>query len=146
MTRRKVQDVLDWCDHEVDHPSQWWAGLCLKMSRTAWGMPVVATSARLWWAKVPQGRRHHDYPKDVPAGAMLYAPLGTFGHAWIAGRDGIGFSIDYRRRGRVDRAAMNLPNWTHDSRVWWTDHDVSTGKRLPLYKDPYNAAKWPNRA
>lgn len=142
MTRAKVQDVLDWCDDEVDHPSMWLKGLCLRMTRMAWLMPVIAPNARTWWDRVPRDHRHHDFGDHVLAGAMLYAPLGTFGHAWIAGRDGIGFTIDYRRAGRVDRAPMNLPDWTHDARVWWTDFDVSKAARLPLMRDPLNKAKF----
>lgn len=143
--RKSVQDVLDWLDHQIDHPKQDWDHMCLSMTRQAWGLPVLAPSAKQWWAKVPDKYKKHTKPENVPAGAMCYGlPNSTYGHAWIAGRGGKGFSVDYRRKGRVDRVPLALPAWTHDEKVWWTNFVPGHGF-LPLYKDPRNHAKWPKR-
>ena len=140
--RRKVQDVLDWCDRQITKPSQGWDHLCMSMARQAWGQPAWAPSARLAWGRVPSKHRHYTTPDKVPAGAICFGLLSTtYGHAWIAGRDGVGFTVDYRRRNNIDRAPMNLPAWTRDNEVWWTDW--SPFGLLPLWDDPRNAAKFP---
>lgn len=142
--RRSVQAALDWMAHEMQHRSQDWSGMCLRSARSAWGLPVLAPSARDWWARVPASHRHHTDVDQVPAGAMCYAPLGHYGHAWIAARGGQGFSTDYRRHGQIDRAPMNLPAWTHDQRVWWTNWVPGAGP-LPLYRDERNHERFPHR-
>jgi hypothetical protein len=129
--RESVHDALEWLRHESAHPSRDWSAMCLSSARQAWGLPVLAHDARAWWARVPDRFRHHTLPKDVPAGAFCYANIGSWGHAWIAGHHGNGFTVDYRRRGFIDRAPMNLPAWTHDSKVWWTAHPAP-GVNLPL--------------
>lgn len=129
--RHSVHDVLTWLAHQSQHPERNWAGLCLRSAREAWGLPVLAPSARDWWGHVVVNHRHHSLPKDVPAGAMCYANIGRYGHAWIAGHNGLGWTVDYRRRGWIDRAPMALSAWTHDSKVWWTDHPAR-GVVLPL--------------
>jgi hypothetical protein len=111
----------------------------------AWGLPVLAPSARDWWARIPEGHRHHTTPEQTPAGAMCFANIGRYGHAWIAGRGGQGWTTDYRRHGQIDRAVMNLPNWTHDSRVWWTNFVPGSRDILPLYRDARNHERFPHR-
>jgi hypothetical protein len=144
--RAKVQDVLDWLHHQIKHPSQDWDHMCLSSARQAWDLPVLANSAKNWWARIPADRRHHTTVENVPAGAMCYSPMGNsqYGHAWIAGRNGTGFSVDFRRKGHIDRVPLNMRAWTHDDKVWWTDYVPGHGS-LPLYRDPRNHAKWPNR-
>lgn len=142
MTRAKVQDALDWLDHQITHPTQSWQGLCMSSARQAWGQPPWAASANKAWARVPLKYRHYTAVKDVPAGAVCFGLFNhTFGHAWIAGRGRgdkrIGFSVDYRRKGFIDRAPLSLPAWTHDQKVHWTAWSP-TGF-LPLWKDARNA-------
>ena len=121
--RHNVHDVIGWLHSEVHNPSQNWQAMCLRSARMAWGLPVIAPSARTWWAKVPEKHRHHaEAATDVPAGAMCYAPLGHWGHAWIMGHHGHAFSTDYHRRGRIDWVKHGaLSHWTHTNKVWWTD-------------------------
>lgn len=144
---RSVQDVLDWLHRQVAHPSQNWDHMCLSSARQAWGLPVLAASAKLWWAKVPDSHKHHTHVDDVPAGAMCYSPMGSsrFGHAWIAGRNEAGFSVDFKRRGKIDRVPLAMTPWTGDTKVWWTDWDTAHHRKLPLYADPRNHARWPKR-
>lgn len=156
MTRKKVQSVLDWLDGQIDHPTppppnKTWYHLCLASVRMAWNDPPWATSANLWWDKVPKKYRHHTTMDKVPAGAPCAGLFSTVpGHAWTAGRGTmarrIGFTVDYRRKGRIDRAPLNLPNWTHDQKVWWTGLDTLTGDFLPLWIDPYNVKFIPKPA
>lgn len=144
--RAKVQDVLDWCDAQIDNPTptppaKTWRNLCLSFSRRAWGLVAFALSAKLAWAMVPAKYKHHTTPDKVPAGAMCYGLMNSkSGHVWIAGRGKlnrrIGFSTDYRHIGQVSRAPLNLPDWTHDPRVWWTAW--SPFGFLPLWKDAWN--------
>ena len=119
--RRNADDAINWLRHESEHPTANRKGLCLQTSRLAWGLPILAPSANALWAKIPASERHHTPVKDVPPGAFCFGLFShTFGHVWVAGHNGDGWSIDYRRSGKVDRCAMNLPNWTHDGKVWWT--------------------------
>lgn len=120
--RSDYDEVRHWLAAQEREPSQNWQGLCLKAARTAWGLPVVAPSAREWWAKVPEDQRHHAHAAtDVPAGAMCYAPLGRYGHVWVMVRDGHAYSTDYFRRGRIDFVRDGaLQHWTGTERVWWT--------------------------
>ena len=151
--RESVQDVLDWCDRQIDHPTpppgeDDWDHLCMAMARTAWGQSPWATSARLAYARVPKRRLYVTAADQVPAGAICFGLLNTVsGHAWIAGRRApagpVGFTVDYRRRGHIDRAPLALPAWTGTQKVTWTDW--SPFGRLPLYQDPRNAARFPDR-
>jgi len=149
--RKKVQDTLDWLDGQIDHPTpppprKTWFHLCMAMSRMSWAQAIWATSARLGWARVPAKYQHYTTPDKVPAGAFCFGLLNTkSGHAWIAGRGKmdrrIGFTVDYRRRGQVDRAPLNLPAWTNDQKVRWTAW--TPFGFLPLWKDPYNKKNIP---
>ena len=137
MTRKTVQDALDWCRAEIGHPSQDWTHRCMQMSRTAWGQPPWAYSANLAWARVPLKHRHHTHFSKVPAGVVCFGLFHTkYGHAWISGRGDAGFSVAYRERGHIDRCPVNLPAWTNDSKVWWTDW--SPYGMLPIWEDPRN--------
>lgn len=136
-TRKHVQDVLDWCRHEIEHPSQNWALQCMHMARAAWNQPPWAISANKAWARVPRVHRHHTHFSKVPAGAICFGLFNsTYGHAWISARGDAGFTVDYRVRGRISRAPVNLPAWTGSDMVWWTDW--SPYGMLPLWDDPRN--------
>lgn len=120
--RHNVADVLAYAQHETEHSSRDWRGLCQQFARTAWGLPPFGSSARIAWGRIPEKHRHYTPVADVPAGAICYDPrLGTYGHAWIAAGHGKGYTTDYRRRGHIDLAPLNLPAWTHDTRVHWVD-------------------------
>lgn len=142
--RKKVQDVLDWCRKETEHPSQNWYHKCMQMSRTAWGQPVWAPSANLAWARVPKKYRYKTHYSKVPAGAICFGLFNSkYGHAWISARGDAAFSVDYKRRGFIDRAPVNLPAWTHTDQVWWTDW--SPFGMLPIWDDPRNAKLKPKK-
>lgn len=119
--RRSPQAAIDWAANQITHPTQGWQGLCISSVRSAWGTPPWAGSARLWWDKVPAAHKHHTPVKDVPPGAACYAPLGKWGHCWLAGHNGTGFSTDIKRRGHIDRTQLAITPWTHDTKVWWSD-------------------------
>lgn len=142
--RKSVQDALDWLSNQSKHGTTNWQNRCQSAARQAWGLPAWGASAKIAWGKVPQSHRHHDLPENVPAGALCFGLMNsTYGHAWVAGRKGQGFSTDYRRRGHIDRAPMNLPSWTHDNKVWWTNW--TPFGILPLYRDANNHHRFPNR-
>jgi hypothetical protein len=133
--RRSVHDALTWLRHESEHPTANRKGLCQQTARLAWGLPAWSPSARQAWLKTPQGYRHYTKPEDVPPGALCYGLLThTYGHVWVAGHGPdharVGWSIDYKRSGKVDRVPLLLPAWTHDSKVHWSDW-TPLG-RLPL--------------
>ena len=122
--KRDVPTTIDWLKDQAKHGPANWKGLCLKSARSAWGLPVVAPSARIWWERVvPDRYKHHAISAShVPAGAMCYAPLGKWGHAWVMSYHGHAYSTDYRRRGHIDWVADGaLQHWTHTRSVWWTD-------------------------
>lgn len=142
MTRASVQDALDWCRDQITHPTQNWDHQCMSMSRQAWGQAPWATSANRAWARVPSKHRHHTHFSKVPAGVICFGLFDTtWGHAWISGRADAGFSVDYRRDGRIDRVPVNLPAWTGDEKVWWTDW--SPFGMLPIWEDPRNKGMRP---
>lgn len=133
---RTLKQVIDWEHNEVKHGAARWQGLCMSHSRTAWGLPVQAPSAKAFYEWVKAHHRNHlhhtDY-RNVPAGAIVLDPnLSKWGHAWIAGgKRGVGFSSDYVRRGHIDRVPLHLPHWRHgDKKVWWTD--ISQQGVLPV--------------
>jgi len=131
--RTSVHDVLDWLRGEVKHPSRNWQHLCQQSARSAWGLAAYAPSARKAWEMTPERYRHYTPAHLVPPGAICYGLLNTtYGHAWIAGHNGMGFAVDYRTRGRIDRVPLALPAWTHDHRVHWVDHVPVNGKWTPL--------------
>jgi hypothetical protein len=144
--RTKVQDALDWLDGQIDHPTptppnKTWYHLCMSMARRAWDQLPWGLSANIAWNRVPKKYRHHTTPDKVPAGAFCFGLFNTTsGHCWIAGRGTldkrIGFTVDYKRKGHVDRAPLNLPAWTRDEKVWWTAW--TPFGFLKLWKDPYN--------
>jgi hypothetical protein len=146
MTRLHVQKVIDWCADQIHDPSQSWFRRCMQMSRTAWLQPSWGYSAKIAYYKIPAKHRHYTLAKNVPAGAVCFGLLHTtYGHAWIAGRGApdarVGFSVDYRRRGQIDRAPLSLPAWTNDSKVRWTDW--SPFGMLPLWDDEWNRKNIP---
>jgi len=133
---RDLHGLIEWEQHEVHHGGAVWAGLCMKHSRTAWGLPVQAPSAKAFYEWVrdhhPQHLHHTDY-RHVPGGAIVLDPrLSRWGHAWIATKhNGVGWSSDYRRHGHIDRVPLHLPAWRHgDTHVFWTD--MSRQGRLPV--------------
>jgi hypothetical protein len=139
--RKHVQDAIDWMKAESVKPSRDWKNMCQSSARSAWGLAPWGESAKIAWGKVPQKHRHHDLPENVPAGALCFGMMDTkYGHAWIAGRNGNGFSTDYKRMHNIDRAPMNLPAWTKDQKVWWTAW--TPFGMLPLDKDEKNVAKF----
>lgn len=126
MTRKSASEAIDWMKRQIDHPSQNWDHMCMSSARQAWGQAPWAASARLAWARVPERHRHYTTQAHVPVGAVCFGLLNTnYGHAWIAGRGPadarVGFSVDYKRKGRIDRVPLLLPAWTHDTKVHWTD-------------------------
>ena len=137
MTRSSVQEALDWCREEVANPSRNWDHKCLMMARSAWGQQPWAYSANLAWARVPEAHRHYTHFSKVPAGAVCFGLFNSkWGHAWISARGDAGFSVDYKARGRIDRAPVNLPSWTGSDMVHWTDW--SPFGMLPIWEDARN--------
>ena len=143
MTRHSVQDVLDWCRHEMDHPSRNWDHDCMMMTRSALGQAPWAYSARLAYQRIPDRFRYYTPLSKVPAGVPCFGLLNTnWGHAWISARGDAGFTVDYRQRGRIDRAPVNLPAWTNDSKVRWTDWSPF-GMLDFVWEDPRNKGLHP---
>lgn len=137
--RKDVNEVLAWCEKQRRESKGGRKGLCQQMSREAWGLPAWAPSANKAWALIPPEHRHHTPVSEVPPGALCFGLFShTYGHAWIAGRNGHGYSIDYKRSGQVDRVPLNLPHWTGDTKVWWTDVAVIGGKIVHLPLDAHH--------
>ena len=141
MSRQRVQDTIDWCADEVRHQSRDWSHDCLMMTRTAWDQAPWGLSAKIAYYNVPYKHRHYTLAKNVPAGAPCFGLLSShWGHAWIAGRGKpdarVGFTVDYRTRGSIDRAPLDLYGWTKDHKVRWTDW--SPYGMLPLWADEWN--------
>jgi hypothetical protein len=131
--RTSSKDVIAWLNTQAGPKGKpVWRALCLKSSRMAWNLPVLAPDANAWWRSVAHKHRHETLPKDVPAGAMCYAPIGKWGHAFIADGHGGCYSTDFYRRGRIDHVKDGaLTAWTHRKTVLWTDH-TPDGHPLPV--------------
>jgi hypothetical protein len=118
---RTGTQAIDWMIHQINHPSQDWRCKCQSSVRQALGLPAWAASAKIAHDRTPKSELHHTTPDKVPPGAICYGLLNhTYGHAWLAGHNGNGFSVDYKRRGQIDRVPLALPHWTHDQKVIWT--------------------------
>ena len=119
---RTGEEAIEWFKHQIDHPSKNWAGLCQSSVRTSLGLPAWAPSAKAAFNATPVRELHQVHHwQEVPPGAIMYGLMGyKYGHAWLAGHHGHGFSIDYKRRGRIDKAPLLLRHWTHGTGIFWT--------------------------
>lgn len=122
MSVHSGQQAIHWFAKQVDHPTQDWTHKCQSSVRQSLGLPAWAASARIAYERTPKNELHHvKHWQEVPPGAIMYGLTSTkYGHAWLAGHHGNGFSIDYKRRGKIDRVPLLLPAWTHDKGVYWT--------------------------
>jgi hypothetical protein len=123
MTKPKSgAEAIRWFHHQIDHPSKDWTHLCQSSVRTSLGLPAWSPSARKAFEATPDREVHRVHHwQEVPPGAIMYGLLDhTYGHAWLAGHKGHGFSIDYKRRGKIDRVPLLLPHWTHNQGVYWS--------------------------
>ena len=156
---RDVQGALKWMENESKHGGPNWTCLCQSSVRQAYGMPAWAPSAKQAWESVGSKyktpiTRYDDkeWWQSVPAGAILYSTSGTYGHAWMAAGDMSCWTVDYVRRGFIDKADIRLKQWGSyykstvgfiDGCQWYTDnqhrfkglrYDLWDGK-IPPYEN-----------
>lgn len=126
---RSGDEAVEWMIHQINHPTQDWRAKCQSSVRQALGLPAWAPSARIAFEHTPHKELHPVHAHThVPKGAIVYGLTDhTYGHAWLAGghnHQGAehqhAFSVDYRRRGQIDRVPLMLPHWTHNKGIWFT--------------------------
>ena len=117
---RNKDKALDWLAKQSKNPTQSWKGLCQSASRQSWQMGPFGGSARDAWSNVKDKYKvkcpdHKDksWWQHIPAGAIIYSvpPTSKYGHAWVAGGDMTGWSVDYKRSGKIDRVEIRLKGW-----------------------------------
>lgn len=93
---------------ESAHPTQVWAGLCLKMVRTMFGAAASSPTAYDAWKAIPSKYTHTWY--NPPAGVPVYWKGGSQNAGHIAISDGHGnvWSSDIKRHGKVDLVPIGL--------------------------------------
>jgi hypothetical protein len=113
---RSVDDVINWSERQISHPTQDWYNLCQSHCRQAYGVPAWAGSAWEAWNKIPAAQKTStSNAAKAPRGALIYYRGGSYGHVTIS----IGKSTttnvltnDYVRRGKIDKASTrDLPRW-----------------------------------
>ena len=114
--RRSPADVVAWCANEVANGQPVWEFQCLGMVAQAWDVhPPGWPDAWDSWDRGTNGSRHGPGETAAP-GAPVYWDLWAtgkdgvrkrYGHVAVAANEpGFCYSIDFVRRGRVDRVAI----------------------------------------
>ena len=118
---RDVKSALAWMHDQSLHGGPKWQHKCQSSVRSALGLHAWATSARKAYEMTPKSELHYTPVSEVPTGAICYGLLNTtYGHAWLAAGNGMGYSVDYKRRGYIDLCPLSLPAWTKDNKVHWS--------------------------
>lgn len=81
-----------------------WEGLCLKRVRTLLGVPARHPSA--WEAWKHAQDRH--YSRNPPRGVPVFWRGGRWGHVALSDGNGMCFSTDIKRKGKLDRVKISL--------------------------------------
>lgn len=119
---RSIAEAVAWAEKMVGKPAPGGPGHCLEDVRTAYGTGPWATSAKLFFEKVPHDQMHVE--KDItkiPVGALIMYPnLSQFGHITLSVGHGICITNDYVEKGKMGRAPADLPRWGIKPPLHWT--------------------------
>ena len=98
---RKYREALAFAESERKNPSRNWTNSCQMFARSCVGAAAWAPSAREAFNATPAANRHMGQP---PAGALVYygVPDRGFGHAVFSAGNGLVYSTDIKRPGKVD--------------------------------------------
>lgn len=135
---RTTAQALEYAQHQHDHATEDWSGMCQRFVRSCYGIPPLFASAWAQWLGADDEDRHKGGdPRNAPTGsALCYKGTGTFGHIMLAARDAYGaWSNDLKRDGEIDFVARLAPTsqWGQGYLGYLTavnDYDL----RLPVPK------------
>jgi hypothetical protein len=106
---RTVDQALAWLAEQSRLGTDFGIGWCLRVQRTAWGVPPKYTTA--WESGSHAGDLSATAP---PRGSIGYFSGGS-GHVVTCIGDGTCWTTDFLRDGRIDRVAID------DIRRWWSN-------------------------
>lgn len=144
---RTAAQALAWMQDQDARNVTGWQGLCLKASRSAWGLPGGWEDADAWWNACPAEHRH-PWTSTPPPGAPVYWRIGAHGHVALATGDGDIYGTDIPTNDQVGRSSINAPRdrWGATPVGWasWlngaalpldTDDDTPEDPDMPLSDD-----------
>lgn len=121
--------ALAWARDQIAQSSQDWTAMCLKFTRTAYGLPAVFPSAKAAWQGAELKHETTD-AGSIPAGVPVFWRVGEFWHVAPSAGAGLCISTDAKRRGKPDLVTIDsisqawgatLLGWTEDlngTTVW----------------------------
>jgi hypothetical protein len=98
---RTPDQALVWLAGEQDTGSTEWNQLCLKLARTAYGVPAVHPDAKTAWKATK-----HRGKGDPIRGALVWWDNGKYGHVAVADGNGNVVGNDFRAGGRVRKTSI----------------------------------------
>ncbi|MCL2542747.1 MAG: hypothetical protein FWE71_09875 [Nocardioidaceae bacterium] len=143
-------DPWTFAQHEHDHPSRNWHGMCQDFTHSAFGVPSDGTpSAAAAWERAKYRHPETD-PANIPRGVPVFWTGGShgFGHAAVSRGGGSVWGTDLVRDGQVDVYPINdvhtkwgltLAGWTEDIdgvRVWQPDAAKPAPEKKPAPAAP----------
>jgi hypothetical protein len=120
---RTPDQAIEWMKTQVAKKTKGWDHRCQSSVRQAFNLGAWAPSAKAAWLATPQKYRHHTKVADVPPGMPCYGLFHTqWGHVWLSGHHGVGYSVDYRVRGQISAVPLDMAAWTHTpGMVYWAN-------------------------
>lgn len=105
---RSAQGAIDWMRRQHESGATGWRGLCLRASRSAWGLPGGWPDANAWWAAVPAQHRH-PWSSAPPLGAPVFFAGGRHGHIGLSDGAGGLWHTDAPNTDRIGHTSINWP-------------------------------------
>ena len=135
-TYRTGAAAIRYARKEIANPSQNWRQLCLKFTRTCFGVGPRDASAKVGWQRAKL-KHPTSRAASIPAGVPVWWKIGTYDHVAISIGGGRCISTDILRSGKPDEVDIDLISrrWGATLLGWSEDIngvDVYDGK--PVYR------------
>ena len=120
-TLRNATQAVDWAKRQISNPSQNWNSLCLKFTRSCYGVAAKYPDAKTAWANV-KWRHSTTDAYSIPSGVPVYwATSSKYDHIAISIGDGKCISTDIKRRGKPDIVAIDLVTKKWGPLLGWSE-------------------------
>lgn len=134
-THRTGAAAIRYARKEISNPSQNWRQLCLKFTRSCFGVGPRDLSAKVGWQRAKL-KHPTSRAASIPAGVPIWWKIGTYDHVAISVGNGRCISTDILRSGKPDEVDIDLVSdrWGAELLGWSEDIngvDVYDGK--PIY-------------
>lgn len=126
------QKALGWANAQVMNPSRDWTRDCQMFARSAVGAKAFGTTALRAWQGTPEENRHYTYPPRPGSIAYYVNPRNPgAGHAVFVGDNGMVYSTDIKRTGKID-----IVKWDTFKTTWGMQYlgwiDSTPSGNLPV--------------